>query len=619
MRGKLMSVRVNALLAIARQRTQVPGPAADRHPASSRLWRAERRRRGDEIFYTGFRKTIQTRIATSHVHPSGTVQNKVPTEFATCVGSPKGKRTTMGNTLHRKSARWAKAAPLQLTLATIICVAGLGVGSASASKPPTPATIGKAAQNLYVPTGCNETCQKDGTYTAMNWAAKKYGFPRWFIYATVHRESSFRPAAQNGSGDDDCAVGYGLTQLTCRAHQGVVYPENLSTPDQSDRRWQADMKIEEFCTQTDLCPYIDMRNVTALRTDEWKNPYKNLDRYLSGYAAPAFYLEKARAPQTPGESDTNFHNRILRRVAFYWRYGYNGPQYPKDPAEYLSGSKTYPYNWDTYVDTYRRAVEKEDGVWDGNVCRPPYSDAGCRPDYLPTTYDTNGFFHHTTALTDYYGYRPNNTYNDAVPINLFVWMHGKGGNAKGDMWKIAPAETRESQSYIAISLAGREGGSQGDHWEVNVDGPKLLAAVKDVQRYFNINPQKIYVGGYSSGGHMAYRHGLENAATFAGILVENSDPLHQGTVTGTTPEALMTSASWKIKIAHLAHKGDTAYPITTVRSHIGTLRANGFPVALIEKDGSHFDPDDPINKTGTDYDLKTELLPYLDKEDWVSP
>src|SRR4051812_15880793 len=143
------------------------------------------------------------------------------------------------------------------------------------------------------------------------------------------------------------------------------------------------MKIVAFCKQTGLCPYINMQDVTPLGSEEWKDPYKNLDRYFSGHAAPAFYLEKARAPQEPGETVENFHNRILRRVAFYWRYRYNDAQYPNDPAKYLTGPDSF--RWDNYVDTYRPAVESEDGVWDGNVCHPPYSGSGCSPTYTSST------------------------------------------------------------------------------------------------------------------------------------------------------------------------------------------------------------------------------------------
>ncbi len=238
----------------------------------------------------------------------------------------------------------------------------------------------------------------------------------------------------------------------------------------------------------------------------------------------------------------------------------------------------------------------------GKVRRPS------APTYLPTTYDANGFFHLDSGTSTYVGYKPD-TYNVATPIDLFVWMHGCGGNAEGDMWSIAPPPTRATQSYIAISLGGKDGAC----WNVNSDGPKLLAAVADVGRYFNVNPRKIYVGGYSSGGDMAYRHGLQNASTFAGILVENSDPFMD---TGVSSGALMAAASWKINIAHVAHVQDGTYPIGTVRSSFATLSANSFPATLIEKPGSHYDPDN--GTTGTNYDLIHSLLPYLDAG-WTSP
>ena len=224
------------------------------------------------------------------------------------------------------------------------------------------------------------------------------------------------------------------------------------------------------------------------------------------------------------------------------------------------------------------------------------------------TYDSNGFFHLDSGESTYVGYKPD-TYNDAQPISLFVWMHGCGGTAEGDMWSIAPYSSRETQSYIAISLGGRD----NDCWSVDIDTPKVLAAIADVSRYFNIDPRRIYLGGYSSGGDMTYRVGLQNASLFAGLLVENSDPFKD---TGITQEELMASASWKINIAHLAHLSDDAYPIANVRAGLDALTANGFPVTKIEKVGSHYDPDN--GASGTDYDLTHFLLPFLDAG-WESP
>lgn len=229
------------------------------------------------------------------------------------------------------------------------------------------------------------------------------------------------------------------------------------------------------------------------------------------------------------------------------------------------------------------------------------------PKYLSTTYDSNGFFKLNSGQSEYIGYKPD-TYKDSTPISLFVWMHGCGGNAQGDLWTVAPSTTRSKQSYIVISLGGRDGAC----WKVNEDTPKVLAAIEHIKLYFNINPNKVYLGGYSSGGDMTYRVGMQNAKLFAGLLVENSDILGAGVAQST----LMTQASWKINIVQLNHLSDTTYPIAKVRTNLAALKAAGFPVVAIEKPGNHYDPS--TDSFGTNYDLIKYVLPYLDVN-WQSP
>lgn len=210
----------------------------------------------------------------------------------------------------------------RVVLMLLATVAAVFLGC-TAAPPASSETIGVTREALYAPPECNTTCQTNGTLSAMNAAATKYGFPRWFIYATARRESSFNKDKQTGTGSGNCDIGYGLTQLTCAAHDGKTYPEDLSTPNQSNSTWQGDMRISSFCTETGLCPWINMSNVSPLSVnDDYFDPAKNLDRYFSGYAAPAYFLEKARAPQQQGESTYDFRNRVLRRVAWHWRYGH---------------------------------------------------------------------------------------------------------------------------------------------------------------------------------------------------------------------------------------------------------------------------------------------------------
>lgn len=225
--------------------------------------------------------------------------------------------------------------------------------------------------------------------------------------------------------------------------------------------------------------------------------------------------------------------------------------------------------------------------------------------YLPVTYDSNGFFRLNSGQSDYIGYKPD-TYKEDKPNSLFIWMHGCGGNAEGDLWMVAPSATRKTQSYIAVSLGGRDGAC----WQTNNDAPKVLACIDHIKKYFNIDPKRIYLGGYSSGGDMTYRVGMENASKFAGLLIENSDAWGSG----KTVQQLIASASWKINIVQLNHTGDTTYPIDKARTNLAALKAAGFPVVAIEKPGGHWDNDN--GTTGTKYDWITFVRPYLDAG-WV--
>lgn len=286
----------------------------------------------------------------------------------------------------------------------------------------------------YSPPACGASCVNDGTLAAMNAAALKYGFPRWFVYTTVHRESSFNPKAQNWTGSNECDTGYGLTQITCPHHEGLSFPNGLANPDQSNADWQGDMRIKAFCSETGLCPWINMADVTKLATGSDRfHPTKNLDRYFSGYAAPAFYLEAKRAPKQSGETTAAFHNRVLRRVAWHWRYGhYASFTYPTDPGGYFSGSGVY--RWDNYAATYRAAVEAVDGVWDGNVCKPPYSASGCGG---KTTTSPSG-----NAKYDFEG-------------SAQAWTHS-GSGLIGSI-SASTARASSGSSSLAIALTGGTG------------------------------------------------------------------------------------------------------------------------------------------------------------------
>lgn len=209
--------------------------------------------------------------------------------------------------------------------------------------------------------------------------------------------------------------------------------------------------------------------------------------------------------------------------------------------------------------------------------------------YVPTTYDSS----------------------NQVPIRLLIWMHGCGGFSEGDLWS---ASTGADQPYLAMAPSGADGGC----WDVNASPASVLAQLAALETHFNIDRRRIVLGGYSSGGDMAYRMGLDHPTAFAGLLIENSSPFRDSGATA----AQAASASAKFPIVHLAHLQDTTYPIATVKAETDQLIAAGFPLTRIEVDGGHYDDagatENGHRVPGTDADVATYLLPHM-ADDWRSP
>jgi dienelactone hydrolase len=225
----------------------------------------------------------------------------------------------------------------------------------------------------------------------------------------------------------------------------------------------------------------------------------------------------------------------------------------------------------------------------------------------PISYDKDTVFALDDAQSNYWVFVPD-AYNasNTTPIELFVWMHGCGGEGSGDIYTISPGG---DQRYIAMSIGGRE----DDCWDPNADQGKVLAAIADIETHFNIDRHRVVIGGYSSGGDLAYRTAFYHSTMFAGLLAENTSPFRD---TGSSAADSIAAATFKFHVVHLAHTEDETYAIDGVRNEISQLRTAGFPVQLIERPGHHYD--DSTDTSGTDHDLQAYLLPHL-TDGWRSP
>jgi predicted esterase len=135
-----------------------------------------------------------------------------------------------------------------------------------------------------------------------------------------------------------------------------------------------------------------------------------------------------------------------------------------------------------------------------------------------------------------------------------------------------------------------------------------MAALADFETHFNVDRRRVILGGYSSGGDLAYRTGFRNSSTFAGLLIENSSPFRD---TGSNAAESLGAATTKFHIVHLAHEGDGTYPLPGVEAETNEVKAAGFPLQLIKRPGGHSD-------ATTDPDLRELLLPHID-DGWLAP
>jgi predicted esterase len=215
-------------------------------------------------------------------------------------------------------------------------------------------------------------------------------------------------------------------------------------------------------------------------------------------------------------------------------------------------------------------------------------DSGAGPYflYVPTTYDVT----HRT------------------PTQLLLWMHGCGGEGLGETWTVSPGG---AQRWITLSLGGRDRGC----WDVDHDPALVMAALADVKTHLNVDARRVVIGGYSSGGDLAYKTAFYHARAFAGLLAENTSPFRD---TGSTAAASIAAATWRFPIAHLAHLEDTVYPIDGVRRETDAVTRAGFTLERIERHGHHWDDDDDEGATGTMRDRRAFLLPFLDRG-WRAP
>ncbi|HEX7738653.1 MAG TPA: CARDB domain-containing protein, partial [Marmoricola sp.] len=154
-------------------------------------------------------------------------------------------------------------------------------------------------------------------------------------------------------------------------------------------------------------------------------------------------------------------------------------------------------------------------------------------------YKTGTPFDIGPAATRFVAYVPS-TYKPGTKARLLIWLHACGGRSADDIWTVADWW---GYNYIAVAPLARE----GKCWNVNDDPALVLATIAEAEKDFTIAPRRVFIGGYSSGGDLAYRTAFYNSTRFAEVLAMNTSPFRD---TGSTAAESLAAATTKFHVFH---------------------------------------------------------------------
>jgi poly(3-hydroxybutyrate) depolymerase len=179
----------------------------------------------------------------------------------------------------------------------------------------------------------------------------------------------------------------------------------------------------------------------------------------------------------------------------------------------------------------------------------------------------------------------------AQPLPLVIALHGNGDTNSNFVAALnlsalsdqdgfvlaAPQGVSQSFSYLGANFQGIDWDAYRKVSEGNIDLPMLDALRAQLVASGSIDVHKILLFGYSQGGYMSFRYGMDAAAALAcTVVAAASDPL---------PGAgLVTGAARKIPVAMQIGTNDSG--LANARSTQTELQQNGNPLLYNEIQGA---------------------------------
>ena len=139
----------------------------------------------------------------------------------------------------------------------------------------------------------------------------------------------------------------------------------------------------------------------------------------------------------------------------------------------------------------------------------------------PTFQVESALFSHSEQDSSHAFFAPLH-YEPKYAYPLLIWLHGPGLNDERQLVRIMPAISMRNYTAAAPRGFSREG-AEGLDWpqdpqSIEFATHRVFDCIAAAQERFNIAAKRVFLGGFDSGGTMAFRIGLNHPESFAGVL-----------------------------------------------------------------------------------------------------
>ncbi len=160
--------------------------------------------------------------------------------------------------------------------------------------------------------------------------------------------------------------------------------------------------------------------------------------------------------------------------------------------------------------------------------------------------------------------------------SLLVWLHPAAGGAKPeyDFWRKQSAAFGDGGNSILLAPEAIEGA-----WSVRADEPFIKAVVRKIIGKYDVDPEKVILGGHSAGAAFTYELGLRNQDLFHALFP------NAGRLAIRKPPLPAPDGSPLIYVFH--SENDTVIPFSEAERTRDVLREAGYPVSFYSDNIGH--------------------------------